>query len=1106
MNTDIRLSVELFRPVIEATSVPTLLLDQRKVVLMFNSAFREQFFQKDIMDLHEFLSAQSVEKIYSLFAESEIKNAVVKEIIKLTTTSKKEITLLVTANLLLFEREKYFTLSFDTPSHKILSNKNTSIQVVNADIYQIIKKEAIIEIIEDIKSNFPFTFLGKEKIRNAINKLDELFWIKDSEQNYLLVNVNYSKVLGLKPIQIEGRSENNFLPAYISDFNKSLQKHINETENILIINGLAVRGFSSLDEYRTVEFSLVDAENNPVAIIGLAEKRESGKNITKELRIESAIQSIIDKLPIGIATIDSKGFFKQTNKEFCKFLKIENEHLWNKHFSIILPYDISQKLDNFLKEKTGDKFSINFNLSGENLLLELNPFSDELKEEKYFLFVQKNLEEDNFENFIKRRGPMFDVLIRSNPDPIFIYDAEDLRFLEVNEAALQLYGYSREEFLQLDLTDLYTPEDIQTILDDSFTRGKEGQFSGPYKQKRKDGNSILVEILKTEFLFENRTAHFNIVKSISDRIEQDKQLQIYKATFETTDDLIFVTDNTGIIKYVNAAVQKYLGYSKKDLIENTILSLFSDEMRGMVNSTIFFSNLTTPSELSTEIKKSEGTLLKCEMTSTPVLTYNKEIDSFTIVVKLAPQKIDTVKEIIQEKEVVKEVYVDNPNAVQGLSPTHLSTIFHELLTPLNVILGFIQEIKETIKTPSNEQKEALTIIDQNRIQLLDTMNSVSEYAQVLAKKNQLNVEGINIVSFIEDIIKEAKKGEILPPGKEVLPGKVSTSLYFNTDHDKLKTLASLILKIIGKISDEDKIYFSSFQTDDENFLLSFKDNLSGISTKLCNVFDNAIRVDDYSVVREYGLSRFSMMEIKQLLQMLNGRFQILNRSGKPNEIAFIFPFYLTKETGLLDDITLKEVVIPDKEIETPSHLPNKEKITEVEEIIEKPIEQPEKSEIKFTQEIVNTRKSEILVEDIKQRTLISEPVIKEEPALAKMSCLYIEDQVDSQILFKVQLKELQQIKFAVSFEEALPLLTGMKFDFVVMDINLQGEYNGLDALRMIRQMPGLENLPIIAVTAYVLPGDKEKFIATGFNDFISKPIFREKMIEALERIFQTRLR
>jgi CheY-like chemotaxis protein len=121
--------------------------------------------------------------------------------------------------------------------------------------------------------------------------------------------------------------------------------------------------------------------------------------------------------------------------------------------------------------------------------------------------------------------------------------------------------------------------------------------------------------------------------------------------------------------------------------------------------------------------------------------------------------------------------------------------------------------------------------------------------------------------------------------------------------------------------------------------------------------------------------------------------------------------------------------------------------------------------------------------------------------LSQLKCLYIEDQIDSQILFKVQMKGLNDVKFAVSFEEAQLLLLNHQFDFIVMDINLQGEYNGLDALKIIKTMPAFSSIPIIAVTAYVLPGDKEKFIVAGFDDFISKPIFKEKMMESLEKIF-----
>ena len=63
--------------------------------------------------------------------------------------------------------------------------------------------------------------------------------------------------------------------------------------------------------------------------------------------------------------------------------------------------------------------------------------------------------------FVSKR--MSAIFIKNNPQPIYIYEKESLRFLEVNEAALKLYGYSVDDFLQMDLTDLYTSEDIQTL-------------------------------------------------------------------------------------------------------------------------------------------------------------------------------------------------------------------------------------------------------------------------------------------------------------------------------------------------------------------------------------------------------------------------------------------------------------------------------------------------------------------------------------------------------------------------------------------------------------------------------------------------------------------
>ena len=120
--------------------------------------------------------------------------------------------------------------------------------------------------------------------------------------------------------------------------------------------------------------------------------------------------------------------------------------------------------------------------------------------------------------------------------------------------------------------------------------------------------------------------------------------------------------------------------------------------------------------------------------------------------------------------------------------------------------------------------------------------------------------------------------------------------------------------------------------------------------------------------------------------------------------------------------------------------------------------------------------------------------------LTQLSVLYFEDQVDSQILFKNQMKDLKSIEFAPSFEAGVPLLKTKRFDFIIMDINLQGEYNGLDALRIIQKMPGHKDVPIIASTAFTQADARDNFIAAGFNDFIPKPLLRDKIIETLKKL------
>ena len=938
--------------------------------------------------------------------------------------------------------------------------------------------------------------------------------MKDPNDVYLLANKKFADALGLRPSQLEGKIERNFLPIYFLEFYKTLETYIKETLNCLVLEGVPFRGFSSWQNYQTIEIPLSDSENNVLAIIGVAQRKETTAAASESNKIQDATLVPIDKLPCALGMFDKDGTLISASKAFVDLLESGKN---NASVADVFSPQTSMAIKKYVDSDDATALYIKMTLSGDAMTQyqgSVQKIFDDTRVRSFCVSVSAMPQESNFESLIKHKGKMFDTLIQFNPEPILIYDAENLRFLEVNEAALNLYGYKRDEFLQMDLTDLYSPEDIQSLLDSSASEDKTPRFQGPFKHRKKDGSTILVKIAKTSFEFEGKEAHFNIVRSAVEEETRAVEKNVIQSFLDNSSDLIFATDITGFISEVNQAAVNKLGYAREKLIGSSIVEFVTDKSRSQVTTGIFHSAGKDPVSVNVVFKTADGLEIGCNVKGLPILNAKGKPESFNLIAQLEPEVKEIIKEVVKEVpvEVIKEVYVDrepseNQSGTTGQVKTSLDapqvgTIFHEILTPINVILGFIQEIRESIQNPSSEQQEAINYINQNRESLLDIMNAISEYAQVSSSINEISPAELNFVEQLE-IIQNEEKEFFENVNKEVVPGKVSHSLSFYSDAAKYKQLLDLMIRICARLSDETTVYVSAQQYDEMSFVVSFRDNFSRISEKLITNFDNFINKRNIGTPRDYHLSRYSFSAVNALIQVLKGKYEIITRSGKPYEIGLVLPLNLFEEHAIEEPpIEFQEVlnIQPETPITKAVPLPVVE---------EKPVV-PEEKEARPVVQIKPVEEAAV------PKPAVQAPVAAPaEPAkvehvsdasdkvldLSHLSCLYIEDQVDSQILFKVQMKELKDVKFAVSFEEALPLLNMQKYDFIVMDINLQGEYNGLDALKMIRQMPEFVNLPIVAVTAYVLPGDKEKFIAAGFTDFISKPIFREKMVSALEKIF-----
>ena len=122
----------------------------------------------------------------------------------------------------------------------------------------------------------------------------------------------------------------------------------------------------------------------------------------------------------------------------------------------------------------------------------------------------------------------------------------------------------------------------------------------------------------------------------------------------------------------------------------------------------------------------------------------------------------------------------------------------------------------------------------------------------------------------------------------------------------------------------------------------------------------------------------------------------------------------------------------------------------------------------------------------------------------KGTVLYIEDNPDNRLLVKrILLAEDYQLLEARNAFEALDVLAKVHPDLILMDINMP-EMDGYTLTAKIKSLPGFEQTPILALTANVMRGDKEKTLEAGCDGYIQKPIDIDQLTRVIERFITRR--
>ena len=647
------------------------------------------------------------------------------------------------------------------------------------------------------------------------------------------------------------------------------------------------------------------------------------------------------------------------------------------------------------------------------------------------------------------------ILFDESPLPMWVIDIETLRFLRVNRAACDLYGYSVDEFLQMTPRDIRILEDQEIFDEVALPQIKDLHDEVPIivRHKKKNGDLIEVRLMNHVIQFGSKVARMTLVEDITQRLRAEREVievnERYQLASEAITSVIYDLDIASGRSIRSQGLKALLGFdSLQDTIE-TIDWWFSrvhpDDLEKMGNITSHFI-------LADKIYEAEYRMLHKD--GHYVYVWDRGIivrDNKGTPVRV----IGSTQDISARKQMEAQLLQERNNALLAkesaeemsrLKTNFLANMSHEIRTPMTAILGFAAILAEELADTTHGRQAS--IIESNAKRLLETINSILDLARVESKRIKLSFSKININSEIERLV------GLLEP----LASQKHLELRFSPSREPAETfidahyLSQIVTNLIGnalKFTEDGCVRvflqmgkeinreiplisgFTSFSTaphpKEEYFRILVEDTGLGISKENMGLIFDEFKQESTGYHRSYEGSGLGLTISSKLASAMGGSIEV--RSARGVGSTFIV------------------------------RLPRK-------------LEQPAPESEEFSQP-----KS--------KKTL---PTI-----------LLVEDSTETAEMIGLMLAPLSEFYHAANAAAAEKLLEELRPKLILMDINLGPGRTGLDLAAKLRKDTRMASIPIVALTAFAMPDDRRASLNAGCQDYLIKPFTKEELLEVVER-------
>lgn len=483
---------------------------------------------------------------------------------------------------------------------------------------------------------------------------------------------------------------------------------------------------------------------------------------------------------------------------------------------------------------------------------------------KYSIERKKNLDT------LQQSEIRYKYLFEHNPVPMWAFEIETMRFLLVNRAAIEHYGYSKEEFLDMTILDI-RPESERKRFQEDFNADAEGiKQKRAWKHLKKNGETIIVDIVAHNTIVGHKNARLVLAYDVTERSLAQQEVLFQADILKNIRDIVVVTDLEGIISYWNMGASKILGYSPEEAIGQHIGFMSRAKNEHSFEEIIDHIEKERAYSIDTQVLTKHNKPIWLSLKASYMLNMVKEKQSLLWIANDVTEELRNKERLLIQKSAIEAVGVgivitnplgkDNPvvvvnpkfESMTGYAAKDIIGKNCRILQGPDTDKGTVKTISACIKNQSPFEGE-----------LLNYRKNGEAFWNKLLINPIFDEKGrlINYVGFLQDVT-EAKndKEDLLYKNREL------NTFIYKSSHDLRSPIASLL----GLIK------FAQNETCDEQ-LLTYLKMMEESSERLDQILKTLMDMISFKLVE----ATFEEVNFNHLIQ---GILQDLQSRMDYNEI------------------------------------------------------------------------------------------------------------------------------------------------------------------------------------------------------------------------------